>query len=156
MCRGWKLKYILNTHHHADHTGGNQQLKKAYNCTIIGPKADEDRIPLIDTALSEGESFRIGNIEFQVFDTPGHTRGHITFYAPAAKSMFPGDTLFAMGCGRLFEGTPEQMWTSLSKLKALPGETQIYCGHEYTLNNAKCALASRLDVVCSHVLGSRA
>jgi hydroxyacylglutathione hydrolase len=138
LCRGWKLQYILNTHHHHDHTGGNAQLKKAYKCEIVGPKADEERIPLIDTALAEGESFHLGKMEFKVFDTPGHTKGHITFWAPEAKLMFPGDTLFAMGCGRLFEGTPQQMWRSLSKLKALPGDTQIYCGHEYTLNNAKC------------------
>ena len=111
----------------------------------MGPKADKERIPLIDIALAEGESFHLGSMEFKVFDTPGHTKGHATFWAPDAKSMFPGDTLFAMGCGRLFEGTPQQMWSSLSKLKELPGDTQIYCGHEYTLNNAKCG--AQLDVV---------
>jgi hypothetical protein len=154
VCSGWKLKSILNTHHHDDHTGGNKQLKALYGCTIIGPKADQARIPLIDTALTEGESFHLGEIEFKVLDTPGHTRGHITFWAPSASAVFPGDTLFAMGCGRLFEGTPEQMWASLSKLKALPKETEVFCAHEYTLSNAKCAssfLAGLFGVVALSV-----
>lgn len=141
VCRGWKLDYILNTHHHQDHVGGNGALKSHFRCQIVGPKADERRIPQIDSALAEGEVFKLGDIEFKVFDTPGHTTGHITYWVPDAKMLFPGDTLFAIGCGRLFEGTPAMMWNSLQKLKNLPGDTQVFCGHEYTLNNAKCVLA---------------
>jgi hydroxyacylglutathione hydrolase len=114
------------------------QLKDQFDCAVYGPAADEKRIPLIDKALADGETFNVGETEFRVFDTPGHTRGHISYWVPRAKALFPGDTLFAMGCGRLFEGTPEQMWKSLSKLKALPEDTQIFCAHEYTENNAKC------------------
>lgn len=146
-CRGWKLGFILNTHHHQDHVGGNSYLKDAYGCKIYGPAADKARIPLIDETFADGDSFKLGETELRVFDTPGHTRGHITFWAPEAKALFPGDTLFAMGCGRLFEGTPEQMWTSLSKLKDLPPETQVFCAHEYTESNAKCA--AHTPVACS-------
>jgi hydroxyacylglutathione hydrolase len=137
-CRGWQLQYILNTHHHQDHVGGNRQLKQVFGCAIYGPAADKNRIPQIDKAFADGDTFKLGESEFRVFDTPGHTRGHISFWAPKAKALFPGDTLFAMGCGRLFEGTPAQMWKSLSKLKELPEDTQIFCAHEYTENNAKC------------------
>lgn len=139
--KGWSLTHILTTHHHADHTGGNAALKAATNCQIIGPKAEEAKIPGIDRAVGEGDTFKFGGFDVQVFDTPGHTSGHISYYIPAAKVAFAGDTMFALGCGRLFEGTPQQMWDSLSKLMALPDDTQVYCGHEYTLSNAKFAVS---------------
>ena len=138
--RGWRLTHILNTHHHWDHTGGNLELKEKTGAAVVGPKADEARIPGIDVALREGEPFEFGAERAQIFDIPGHTRGHIAFYFPASKALFCGDTLFSLGCGRLFEGTPEQMWHSLSKLKRLPPDTRVYCGHEYTANNARFAL----------------
>lgn len=137
---GWRLTHILNTHHHHDHTGGNVELKAATGCTIVGPRADRDRIPGIDVALGEGETYKLGTDEARVYDVPGHTRGHIAYWFKDSHALFCGDTLFLMGCGRLFEGTPEQMWRSLSKLKALPPETRIYCGHEYTQANARFAL----------------
>lgn len=135
-----KLDFILNTHHHADHVGGNMELKGKFGCTIVGPKADEERIPGIDVKLGDGDSFQVGGLEMKVYDTPGHTKGHITLYFPQASALFPGDTLFLLGCGRLFEGTPEQMWTSLSKIKDLPDQTRVYCAHEYTLSNARFAV----------------
>ncbi|DBA82693.1 hypothetical protein WJX77_002229 [Trebouxia sp. C0004] len=139
--RGLKLDYILNTHHHWDHTGGNEELKSKFHCTIVGPKADKGRIPGIDIALADGESWQFGDLEMQVFDTPGHTRGHITLWFPQVQALFPGDTLFALGCGRMFEGNAQQMWTSLSKLKPLPPATKVFCAHEYTQSNAKFALS---------------
>eukprot|EP00884_Botryococcus_braunii_P011198 jgi/Botrbrau1/20079/Bobra.200_1s0082.1 len=137
--RGLKLDYILNTHHHWDHTGGNVDLKEKYKSRVVGPRADRDRIPAIDVELGDGDSWQFGGLEMKVLDTPGHTRGHITLYFPEPGAVFTGDTLFAMGCGRLFEGSPEQMWTSLSKIAALPPSTQVFCGHEYTASNAKFA-----------------
>jgi len=142
---GWKLTHILNTHHHPDHTGGNLELKRETGATIVGPAADRARIPGIDTALAEGETYDFGQERAQVFDIPGHTRGHIAFWFEGAKAVFTGDTLFSLGCGRLFEGTPQQMWTSLSKLRRLPGDTRVYCGHEYTQSNAKFALTMEPD-----------
>jgi hydroxyacylglutathione hydrolase len=136
----WRLTHILNTHHHWDHTGGNLELKEATGAVVVGPKADAARIPGIDIALGEGERYDFGRESADVFDIPGHTRGHIAFYFAAAKALFCGDTLFSLGCGRLFEGTPRQMWTSLLKLRALPPESLVYCGHEYTENNARFAL----------------
>jgi hydroxyacylglutathione hydrolase len=138
---GWKLTHILNTHHHWDHTGGNLELKQATGATIVGPAADRDRIPGIDVALGEGESYRFGTEPTLVFDIPGHTRGHIAFWFSESDALFCGDTLFTLGCGRLFEGTPAQMWTSLSKLRGLPPQTRVYCGHEYTQSNARFAVA---------------
>jgi hydroxyacylglutathione hydrolase len=138
---GWKLTHILNTHHHNDHTGGNLDLKAHYHAIVVGPLADRARIPGIDVALAEGDKFKFGKEEAQVFDVPGHTRGHIAFWFPKSRALFCGDTLFLMGCGRLFEGTPQQMWNSLSKLKKLPGDTRVYCGHEYTQANARFALS---------------
>jgi hydroxyacylglutathione hydrolase len=138
---GWRLTHILNTHHHVDHTGGNAELKQATGCTIVGPRADRERIPLIDVAVGEGDTYALGGALARVFDVPGHTRGHIAFHFPDSAALFCGDTLFLMGCGRLFEGTPAQMWNSLGKLKALPPETRVYCGHEYTQANARFALA---------------
>lgn len=136
---GWRLTHILNTHHHMDHVGGNLMLKSKYGATIVGPVADKDRIPGIDVALKDGDRYSLGDSELVCFDTPGHTRGHITFFFPEAKALFPGDTLFSLGCGRLFEGTPAQMWSSLSKLVVLDPETKVYCAHEYTQSNAKFA-----------------
>jgi len=137
---GWRLTHILNTHHHHDHTGGNNELKAATQCTIVGPRADRERIPGIDVALAEGETYQLGTDAARVYDVPGHTRGHIAYWFRDSHALFCGDTLFLMGCGRLFEGTPEQMWRSLSKLKALPPETRVYCGHEYAQANARFAL----------------
>lgn len=138
--KGWKLSYIFTTHHHGDHSDGNLALKEETGCVIIGPKAEKDKIRGIDTPVGEGDAFRLGSYQVQVLETPGHTLGHISYYIPAANVAFVGDTMFALGCGRVFEGTMEMMWNSLSKLTALPGKTQIYCGHEYTLSNAKFAL----------------
>ena len=139
--QGWTLTHVLNTHHHFDHAGGNEELKARHGCTIVGPKADEARIPGIDICVAQDDVYELGKIKLQVFDVPGHTSGHIAFYAPDAKAAFVGDTIFALGCGRLFEGTPEQMWTSIQKLMALPDDTQIYCAHEYTQSNARFAVS---------------
>jgi hydroxyacylglutathione hydrolase len=137
---GWRLTHILNTHHHGDHVGGNLELKAATGCTIVGPRADRDRIPGIDVEVGDGDTYALGAAVARVFDVPGHTRGHIAYWFGQSKALFCGDTLFLMGCGRLFEGTPAQMWTSLNKLKALPPETRIYCAHEYTQSNARFAV----------------
>ena len=142
---GWKLSHVFNTHHHFDHTGGNLALKQATGCTIVGPAADRARIPGIDVALADGERYQFGAAEAVVFDIPGHTRGHVAYWFERDKALFCGDTLFAMGCGRLFEGTPAQMWASLSKLAALPADTRVYCGHEYTQANARFALTVEPD-----------
>lgn len=138
--KGWKLTHILTTHHHHDHTGGNLELKSETGCTIIGPKAEESRIPGIDRAVGEGDSFPLGGSQVHVLDTPGHTAGHISYWIPAHAVAFVGDTLFSLGCGRVFEGTYEMMWASLSKLRRLPAATRLYCGHEYTLSNGRFCL----------------
>ena len=138
--RGWTISHILNTHHHGDHVGGNLEIKRATGSTIIGPKPDAARIPGIDIAVDEGERVSLGQEEAEVFFVPGHTRGHIAYWFAGAKTLFCGDTMFAMGCGRLFEGTPQQMWRSLGKLRALPEDTRVYCAHEYTQSNARFAL----------------
>jgi hydroxyacylglutathione hydrolase len=138
--RGWRLTHILNTHHHGDHTGGNLALKQATGCTIVGPRADAARIPGIEVAVGEGDTYRLGEAMAQVFDVPGHTRGHIAYWFAESRALFCGDTIFALGCGRLFEGTPAQMWSSISKLRRLPPETRVYCAHEYTQSNARFAL----------------
>jgi hydroxyacylglutathione hydrolase len=142
---GWSLDFILNTHHHDDHAGGNLELKKKTGCTIIGPKADAARIPGIDIELGDGDTFELGSRTATVYDTPGHTRGHIVYHFADDHIAFVGDTLFSMGCGRLFEGTPEQMWTSLQKLLAWPDDTLVYCAHEYTQSNAAFALSVEPD-----------
>ena len=130
-----KLDYIMNTHHHYDHVGGNKELKKKYNSKILGFKSDEERIPNIDKLLEDNEEFNIGNIKFTTLFIPGHTTGHIAFYSKTEKAIFSGDTLFSMGCGRVFEGTYSQMFNSLNRIKDLPEDTKIYCGHEYTQKN---------------------
>ena len=130
-----KIDFILNTHHHFDHTGGNLELKKKYNCKILGCLEDQKRIPGIDIKLQNNEIFKFGNVKFQIFFVPGHTSGHISFYSNKEKIIFTGDTLFSLGCGRVFEGTYSQMLESLNKIKNLPEDTKIYCGHEYTKKN---------------------
>ncbi len=139
--KNWNLTHIFNTHHHADHAGGNIAIKEATECLIIGPRADASRIPGIDKLVGDGDEFLLGGHPVRIFDTPGHTRGHIIYYLPEDGVAFVGDTLFAMGCGRLFEGTPAQMWNSLQKLTQLPDDTEIYCAHEYTQANARFALS---------------
>ena len=141
--RGWKLTHILNTHHHWDHTDGNLEVQEATGCQIIGPKADRERIPGIQTELSDGDRFQFGTATAHIFDVPGHTKGHIAYWFGADDALFCGDTLFSLGCGRMFEGTPKQFWTSLQKLRDLPDSTRIYCAHEYTQANA--AFARDLD-----------
>ncbi len=130
-----KLDYILNTHHHADHVDGNLKLKKKYRAKILGSSLDKDRIPGIDIQLEENQVQKLGNLQFKVIFIPGHTSGHIAFYFEKERVIFTGDTLFSLGCGRIFEGTHEDMFNSLKKLKMLPPETQVYCGHEYTKKN---------------------
>ena len=130
-----KLDYILNTHHHADHVDGNIELKRKYNSKILGFEDDKNRIPGIDILLKKDQIKTIGSLSFKVIFVPGHTKGHIAFYFENEKILFSGDTLFSLGCGRVFEGTHENMFSSLEKLKTLPSETKIYCGHEYTKTN---------------------
>ena len=130
-----KLDYILNTHHHADHVDGNLKLKKKYRAKILGSSLDKDRIPGIDIQLEENQVQKLGDLQFKVIFIPGHTSGHIAFYFEKERVIFTGDTLFSLGCGRIFEGTHEDMFNSLKKLKMLPPETQVYCGHEYTKKN---------------------
>ena len=130
-----KLDYILNTHHHYDHVGGNEKLKNKYNAKVFGFISDRDRIPNIDKLLEDNQEFKIGNLNFTTLFIPGHTKGHVAFYLKEEKVVFTGDTLFSLGCGRVFEGTNEQMFNSLNRIKNLPENTKIYCGHEYTQKN---------------------
>lgn len=138
--RNLRLTHILNTHHHMDHVGGNLALKEEFAATIVGPGKDRARIPGIDVGVVEGDSYRLGSHGAKILEIPAHTRGHIAFWFKDDAAVFTGDTLFAMGCGRLFEGDPPTMWASLSKLMTLPGATRIYCGHEYTEANGRFAL----------------
>jgi hydroxyacylglutathione hydrolase len=143
--KGWRLTHLLTTHHHGDHTGGNLELKAATGCRILGPRNEAAKVPGIDEAVGEGDVLALGSHEVGVLDTPGHTLGHITYVIPSAGVAFVGDTLFALGCGRVIEGTPQMMWDSLKKLMALPKDTAVYCGHEYTEANARFALTIEPD-----------
>ena len=141
--RGWALTHIWNTHHHPDHTGGNLALKETHKLKIIGPDQIKGRIPGLDKGVSGGDHFKFGNHDVHVIFTPGHTRDHIIYHVPAAHkgegAAFVGDTLFVLGCGRLFEGSAADMFASLAKIAALPDITRLYCAHEYTLSNGRFA-----------------
>ena len=139
--RGWRLSAIWNTHWHGDHTGGNAALKAAHQVPVIAPAAEAARIPTADRLVREGDAVPLGAYRAEVWVTPAHTAGHISFYLAEAGAIFVGDTLFAMGCGRLFEGTAEQMFANLRRYAALPGETAVYCAHEYTESNGRFALS---------------
>lgn len=143
--RGWTITQIWNTHWHPDHTGGNAAIKEATGCHITGPEAERERIPTLDTFVKEGDTVKLGNVVADVIDVPAHTAGHIAFYIPSEKVALVGDTLFAMGCGRLFEGTAEQMYDNMRKLESLPDDTKIYCAHEYTQSNGEYALVAEPD-----------
>ena len=138
---GWKPSLLLVTHHHHDHVEANLALKRRFGLRIVGPEAEADRIPGIDETVREGDALALGSQEIRVIETPGHTAGHVCYHLPAAGIVFTADTHFALGCGRLFEAPPETMFASLGKLAALPGQTAVYCGHEYTLSNARFALS---------------
>jgi hydroxyacylglutathione hydrolase len=150
---GWKLTDILVTHHHADHTDGIMELKAKYKCRVVAPAAEAAKIPGVDETVREGDKVQVGNLSANVIETPGHTLGHIAYWFHADKLAFVGDTLFSIGCGRVIEGTPAQMWQSLKKLRDLPDDTRIYCGHEYTAANIKFALTVDKD---NAVLAARA
>jgi hydroxyacylglutathione hydrolase len=137
---GWSLDFIFNTHWHPDHAGGNAAVKAATGAVIVGPQ-EVTRISELDRLVGDGDVVELGETRFEVMDTGGHTLGHITYFDAADHIAFVGDTIFALGCGRLFEGTPKQMWTSLSRLAALPEDTKVYCAHEYTASNARFALS---------------
>ncbi len=138
--KGWKLTHILTTHHHGDHTAGNAAVKRATGCTIVGPAKEAESIPGIDVTVREGDRVEIGGATARVIETPGHTRGHVSYHFPGDELVFVGDTLFSVGCGRLLEGDAKTMWSSLEKLAKLPPETTLYCGHEYTDANCRFAL----------------
>jgi hydroxyacylglutathione hydrolase len=161
---GWKLTDILVTHHHADHTQGIGPLKDQHHCRVVAPRAEAKRIAHVDETVGEGDTVRVGSLQARVIDTPGHTAGHISYFFPAGKLAFVGDTLFSIGCGRVIEGDPEMMWTSLLKLRALPDDTRFYCGHEYTDANIRFAktvepgnkaLAARADEVAALIAGHK-
>jgi hydroxyacylglutathione hydrolase len=136
---GWQLTDILVTHHHADHTQGIAELKQHHKCRVVAPRNEAGRIAHVDETVGEGDTARVGSLEARVIDTPGHTSGHISYFFPADKLAFVGDTLFSIGCGRVIEGNPEMMWNSLLKLRGLPDDTRFYCGHEYTDANVRFA-----------------
>ncbi len=137
---GWNLTHVLATHHHDDHVGGVPEIKAATGCMVVGPKADRDRIPMIDVEVADGDTYTLFEASAKVWDVPGHTAGHIAYWFSESRALFCGDTLFALGCGRVFEGTFEQMYHSISKFNEVPDETWVYCAHEYTMANAKFAL----------------
>jgi hydroxyacylglutathione hydrolase len=143
--RGWTIDAIWNTHWHPDHTGGNAAIKEATGCTVIAPAAEAAKIPTADRLVAEGDVVTLGDHLASVLEVPAHTAGHIAYYLPEDATVFVGDTLFAMGCGRLFEGTAEQMFTNMQRLAALPGETSVYCAHEYTQSNGRYALVAEPD-----------
>lgn len=143
--RGWKLSHIFNTHHHSDHVGGNLELKQKTGCIILGMESDRQRIPGIDSTLKDNQIMEWGKTRIKVLSLPGHTSGHGAFWFFEENALFCGDVLFSLGCGRLFEGTAEQMWRSLERIKTLPCETLIYCAHEYTQSNGRFALSLEPD-----------
>src|SRR5580698_7807145 len=136
---GWRLTDILVTHHHADHTAGIGELKAHHKCRVVAPRGEAQRIAHVDETVSEGDNVKVGGLSARVIETPGHTAGHISYFLPTDKLAFVGDTLFSIGCGRVIEGNPEMMWNSLLKLRALPDDTQFFCGHEYTDANIRFA-----------------
>ncbi len=140
--RGWRIGQIWNTHWHPDHTGGNAAIKAATGALVTAPTAEADRIPTMDRGVAEGDKVRLGNFEATVLEVPAHTAGHIAYHLPSAGLIFVGDTMFAMGCGRLFEGTADQMHDNLQRLAGLAPETLVYCAHEYTLSNGRYALTA--------------
>jgi len=142
---GWKLSDILITHHHYDHTDGIRELKQRHGARVVAPRDEAAKIPAVDEAVGGGDTVTVGTLEAQVIATPGHTLGQINYYFPAAKLLFAGDTLFSIGCGRVIEGTPDVMWQSLLKLRDLPDDTALYCGHEYTDANIRFALTIEPD-----------
>src|ERR1700704_1597446 len=139
QAKGWRLTDILVTHHHHDHTGGIEELKQRHRCRVIAPDAEADGIPEVDETVREGDQVNVGSLAARAMEPPGHPAGHISYVFPAEKLVFVGDTLFSIGCGRVIEGTPEMMWQSLLKLRGLPDDTRIYCGHEYTKANVRFA-----------------
>ena len=159
--KGWTITQIWNTHWHPDHAGGNAAIKAATGCTITAPKAEADKIAGIDRTVGHGDSVSLGTFTAQVIDVGGHTMGHIAYHLPEAGVAFVGDSVFALGCGRMFEGTPPQFWASLSRIKALPSETMLYCAHEYTASNARFALHadpenSALQAYVAEIMDKRA
>src|SRR5688500_16262258 len=138
--KGWQITQIWNTHWHPDHAGGNAEIKRLTGCTVTAPEVDAPKIAGVDHIVRDGDVVRLGQHEARVIDVGGHTLGHIAYYLPEAGVAFVGDSIFALGCGRMFEGTPTQFWTSLSRIAALPPETTLYCAHEYTASNARFAL----------------
>jgi hydroxyacylglutathione hydrolase len=142
---GWRLSDILVTHHHADHTQGIAALKERHHCRVVAPHGEAARIPLVDETVRENDEVRVGSLTARVLETPGHTAGHISYVFGADKLAFVGDTLFSIGCGRVFEGNYPMMWDSLLKLRALPDDFKLYCGHEYTASNIKFALTIEPD-----------
>ena len=142
---GWKITQIWNTHWHPDHAGGNLAIKETTGCTIIGPAGEHEKIPGIDRAVGQDAIVNLGARIARVIDVPGHTLGHVAYFMEDEKTAFVGDTVFALGCGRVFEGTPAQMWESISKIAALPDDTELYCAHEYTASNAKFAITIEPD-----------
>ena len=147
QARGWKITQIWNTHWHPDHVGGNAEIKAATGCVITGPSAEAERISTLDVLVRGGDVVQLGGISAKVIDVPAHTAGHIAYHFESAHAAFVGDTLFAMGCGRLFEGTAAQMYNNMRKLEALGDDTAIYCAHEYTLSNARFAVTVEPDNV---------
>ncbi|MEM0930327.1 MAG: hydroxyacylglutathione hydrolase [Pseudomonadota bacterium] len=153
---GWTVNLVLNTHWHPDHAGGNRAVADHFGAEILAPVGEDDRIPDKDRQIGDGDTVMLGKTALNVIAVPGHTMGHIAYLVPSAKTAFVGDTLFSLGCGRVFEGTAEQMWASLLKLRALPDETMIFCAHEYTSANAafaatiepgNAALQARMDEI---------
>lgn len=143
--RGWRISQIWNTHWHPDHTAGNAAIKAATGCIITGPAAEAAKIPTLDRQVREGETVSIGTVQAEILEVPAHTAGHIAYHLPSEELIFVGDVLFAMGCGRLFEGNAEQMHANLQRLAKLPPQTKVYCAHEYTLSNGRFALAAEPD-----------